>query len=152
RALARIPLGLADPAAQHFDRAPDLLGDRSNRSPLGRMERGCGPWHDPASIPQNSVNAPCAWSLTTRRKSESLSDSVNESVSRRRAGVLCDIGPDLLEVLLGKGGQPIRHLQLLRARRSTARLNLFGELPTCGLVVHATLALNQLIKAGLHVG
>ena len=38
-------------------------------------------------------------------------------------------GPDLLEVLLGKSGQPIGHLRLLGASRPTARLDPLGELP-----------------------
>ena len=37
RPLARIPLGSAHPATEHFDRTPDFLGDRPNRRPPGRM-------------------------------------------------------------------------------------------------------------------
>ena len=59
---------------------------------------------------------------------EPIEDYVNESIRRRGAGVLCDVGPDLLEVLLGKGCQPIRHLRLLGASRTTARLDPFGKL------------------------
>ena len=38
--LAGVPLGLAHPPAQRFDRTADLLGDGSNRRPLRRMVRG----------------------------------------------------------------------------------------------------------------
>ena len=61
---------------------------------------------------------------------ESLDDGVNESVGGGGAGVLGDVGPDLLEVLLGESGQPIGHLRLLGASRATARLDPLGELPT----------------------
>lgn len=60
---------------------------------------------------------------------ESLKDGVNKAIGSGGTGILGDIGPDLLEVLLGKAGQPIRHLRLLGASCPTARLNPFGELP-----------------------
>jgi hypothetical protein len=61
---------------------------------------------------------------------ESVDNRINESVRRRGAGVLGDVGPDLVEVPLGKSGQPIWHLRLLVASRATARLDPLGELPT----------------------
>ena len=61
---------------------------------------------------------------------ESFDDGVNESIGGSRAGILGDIGPDLVEVLLGESGQPIRHLRLFAASRTTARLDSLGELPT----------------------
>ena len=70
-----------------------------------------------------------------------VDDRVNESVGSGGAGVLGDVRPDLLEVLLGKSGQPIRHLRLLGASRTTARLDPLGELPTGGLVEGTSLAL-----------
>jgi hypothetical protein len=61
---------------------------------------------------------------------ESIEDGINESIGGRGAGILGDIGPDLLEVLLGKDGQPIRHLGFLGASSTTARLDPLGELAT----------------------
>src|SRR5262249_9813080 len=66
------------------------------------------------------------------------------SGARRRVDSRC-------EVLLGKARQPIRHLRLLGASGTTARLDLLGELSTRGPVVRATIAASQMIKAGLHV-
>jgi hypothetical protein len=60
---------------------------------------------------------------------ESIEDRVNESIGSRGAGILGDVGPDLGEVLLGKRGQPIRHLRLLDPSRATARLDSLCELP-----------------------
>jgi hypothetical protein len=34
---------------------------------------------------------------------ESIEDGVNESIGRRGAGIIGDVGPDLLEVLFGQG-------------------------------------------------
>jgi hypothetical protein len=82
---------------------------------------------------------------------ESVEDSVNQPIGRRRAGILGDVGPDLLEVLFRKDGQPIRHLRLLGASGTTARLDPIGELPPCGLV-KTSVASGQLIKTRLHVG
>ena len=42
-----------------------------------------------------------------RQQIKSVDDVVNESVSGCRAGVLGDIGPDLVEITLGERGQPI---------------------------------------------
>src|SRR5262245_61627650 len=52
---------------------------------------------------------------------ESVEEGVNKPIGGRRAGILGDVGPDLL---LGKRGQPIRHLPRLGATRlrTTARL------------------------------
>jgi hypothetical protein len=55
--------------------------------------------------------------------------AVNESIGCRGVGVLGNVGPDLIEVPLGERGQPIGHLRLLGANRTTARLDSFGELP-----------------------
>jgi hypothetical protein len=44
------------------------------------------------------------------QQAESVDDGVDESVHSGGAGGLGDVGPDLLEVLLRKSGQPIRHL------------------------------------------
>src|SRR5262249_39734967 len=71
---------------------------------------------------------------------ESIEDGVNQSISGRGAGILGDVGPDLVEVLLGKGGQPIGHLRLLGASRTTARLDPLGELSTRRPVVRTSLA------------
>jgi hypothetical protein len=60
---------------------------------------------------------------------EAVDDVVNESVGGGRACFLGDVGPDLVEVLLGETGQPIRHLRLLGASCATARLDPLGELP-----------------------
>jgi hypothetical protein len=57
-------------------------------------------------------------------------NGINESVGSCGAGVLGDVGRDFVEVLLGEHGQPIRHLRLLGARRTTARLDPLGQLPT----------------------
>ena len=59
---------------------------------------------------------------------ESVDDGVNESVGGCGAAVLSDVGPDLLEVLLGQSGEPIGHLRLLGARRTTTRFDPLGEL------------------------
>jgi hypothetical protein len=83
---------------------------------------------------------------------EPLDDRVNESIGSRGAGILGDVGSDLLEVLLSKSGQPIGHLRLLGASRTTARLDPLRELSTRGPVVRTSLAPSQLIKARLHVG
>jgi hypothetical protein len=61
---------------------------------------------------------------------EPVDDRVNESVSSGGGGVFGDVRPDLGEVLLGESGQPISHLRLLRASRTTARLDPLGKLPT----------------------
>jgi hypothetical protein len=76
---------------------------------------------------------------------ESLDDVVNESIGGCRTGVLGDVLPDPVEVLLRKSGQPIGHLPLLGASRTTARLNPLGELPARGFVVDLTLASSNLI-------
>jgi hypothetical protein len=60
---------------------------------------------------------------------EAVNYRVDESIRGGGAGVLGDVGLDLLEVLLGKGGQPIGHLRLFGASRTTARLDPFGKLP-----------------------
>jgi hypothetical protein len=60
---------------------------------------------------------------------ESVDDGIDESIRSGRAGVLGDVGPDLVEVPLGESGQPIGYLRLLGARRTTARLDSLGELP-----------------------
>ena len=83
---------------------------------------------------------------------ESVDDVVNESVRGCETGVLGDIRPDFVEVLLGKGGQPIRHLRLLGASRATAGLDLLGELSTRSPVVRKRFAASQLIKPCLNVG
>ena len=67
----------------------------------------------------------CSTSSSNRSKM-----GVNESIGRGGAGILGDVEPNLLEVLLGKAGQPIRHLRLLGASCATARLDLLGELAT----------------------
>jgi hypothetical protein len=41
---------------------------------------------------------------------ESVDDGVDESVGGCGTGILGDVGPDFLEVPLGKSGQPIPHL------------------------------------------
>ena len=38
---------------------------------------------------------------------ESIEDGVDKSIGRGGTGILGDVEPDLLEVLLGKAGQPI---------------------------------------------
>ena len=49
---------------------------------------------------------------------ESIKDGVNESIGNRGTGILGNVGPDLLEVLLGKSRQPIVHYGFLpRAAR-----------------------------------
>jgi hypothetical protein len=81
-----------------------------------------------------------------------LDDGVNEAIGGGGAGVLGNIGPDRVEVLLDERGQPIWHLRLLGASRTTARLDPLGQLPTRGLVVGTTLAPSHPVKARLHVG
>ena len=61
---------------------------------------------------------------------ESVDDRVDELIGGGGAGVLGDVGPDLIEVLLGQSGQPIGQLRLLGAGRATARLDPLGQLPT----------------------
>src|SRR4030095_4481507 len=61
---------------------------------------------------------------------ESFDDGVNEAVGSCGTGVPGDVGPDLLEVLLGQSRQPIGHLRLLGASHTTARLDPLSELPT----------------------
>jgi len=61
---------------------------------------------------------------------ESIEDGVDKSIGRGGTGILGDVEPDLLEVLLGKTGQPIRQLRLLGASCTTARLDPIGELAT----------------------
>jgi hypothetical protein len=85
-------------------------------------------------------------------KLESVEDSVDEPIGRRRAGILGDVRPDLLEVSSGKDGQSIRHLPLLGAICATARLDPLGEPSTGGRVVRTSLASSDLIKARVHVG
>jgi len=60
---------------------------------------------------------------------KSIDDGVNESVGGCGAGVLGDVGPDVLEVPLGQSGEPIEHLRLLGASHTTARFDPIGELP-----------------------
>src|SRR5688572_2851706 len=83
---------------------------------------------------------------------ESTEDGVNESIRGRGAGILGDVGPDLLDVPLGKRGEPIGHLRFLGAGRTSTRLDPLGELSTRGPVVRPSFAASQLIKAGAHVG
>ena len=63
-------------------------------------------------------------------KLDSIEDGVDEPIGRPRARILGDVGPDLMKVLLGKSGQPIRHLRLLGASCTTAGLDPLGESPT----------------------
>jgi hypothetical protein len=75
------------------------------------------------------------WSETTHprllgQQFKSFDDGVNQSVGGVGACVLGDVRPDVLEVLLSKSRQPIGHLRLFGARRTTARLDPLGELPT----------------------
>jgi hypothetical protein len=81
---------------------------------------------------------------------ESIEEGVNESIDGRTAGLLGDVGPDLLEVLLGKSGEPIEHLGFLGASRTITRLDPLGELSTRRPVVRLSLATRQL-KTGLPV-
>ena len=61
---------------------------------------------------------------------ESVEERVDEPIGGRRGRLLGNVEPDLVEVLLGKGRQPIAHLRFLGARRTTARLDPIGELPS----------------------
>ena len=83
---------------------------------------------------------------------ESVDDRVNESVGGGGAGVLGEVGSDLLEVPLGERGQPIGHLRLLGSSRTPARLDPLSELAARGLLVGPTLATSTLIKPCLHIG
>ena len=60
---------------------------------------------------------------------ESVDNGVDQSVGCSGAGVLGDVGPDLVKVLLGKSRQPIRRLRLRDASRTPTRLDSLGELP-----------------------
>jgi len=76
------------------------------------------------------LRAAAAHSEMFGQQIESVDDGVDESVSSPRAGVIGDVGPDLVEVLFGQGGQPIAHLGFLGASDATAGLDAFGESPT----------------------
>jgi hypothetical protein len=77
---------------------------------------------------------------------ESIKDGVCESIGGGGAGILGNVGPDLLEVLPGQTADTTS--MTLGASRTTARLDPLGELPTRGPVVRPSPAASQLAEVG----